>query len=327
MQLSITTANGVVYSDKITTDGTAVNPGTADSSKNNNATTYSVAADGTTYQQVAAEVNAAVAAAVSNVSVGSNVSAAPATSTLATSTQTSSIPNTQGLLALNSLTSAVSQAKANLATNGRTLDSIFKEASQTYGVDYNLLTALAFCESGFDANEKSSAGAMGMMQLMPSTAKSLGITNAYDAYENIMGGAKLLGQFLDKYKDAGVALAAYNAGYGRVDAAGGQIPNIDSVKAYVNKVLNYAQTGVEVPDITYKTDNAEKLATAEKLEKLLAEYSNHSSYNDFVAAFTEELTKEATSSSDPSSVYGSYEKLLSSASRAITSVMKNIKES
>lgn len=119
------------------------------------------------------------------------------------------------------------------------LEDDFKEAAATYGVDVNLLKAVAKAESGFNASATSSAGAMGVMQLMPSTAKSLGISDAYNAHDNIMGGARVLSQNLDRYDgDISLALAGYNAGCGNVDKYGG-IPPFKETQNYVKKVLNY----------------------------------------------------------------------------------------
>ena len=124
------------------------------------------------------------------------------------------------------------------------LESYFKEASEKYNVDINLLKAIAKAESNFNAKAVSSAGAMGVMQLMPATAKSLGVSNAYNAYENIMGGAKLIASNLKKYNgDISLALAAYNAGGGNVDKYGG-IPPFKETQNYVKKVLNYYKNGV-----------------------------------------------------------------------------------
>jgi soluble lytic murein transglycosylase-like protein len=125
------------------------------------------------------------------------------------------------------------------STKTTSLDSYFEEAAETYNVDVKLLKAIAKAESNFDASATSSAGAMGIMQLMPSTAKSLGISDAYDAHDNIMGGAKVISQLLEKYDgDKSLALAAYNAGSGNVDKYGG-IPPFTETQNYVKKVLSY----------------------------------------------------------------------------------------
>lgn len=136
------------------------------------------------------------------------------------------------------VTNAISSGSVSSPEN---LEEYFKEASETYGVDINLLKAIARQESNFNPSATSSAGAMGVMQLMPSTAKGLGVTNAYDAQQNIMGGAKLMAQNLKKYNgDVSLALAAYNAGGGNVDKYGG-IPPFKETQNYVKKVLGYYQ--------------------------------------------------------------------------------------
>lgn len=119
------------------------------------------------------------------------------------------------------------------------LEAYFEEASKTYGVDIKLLKAIAKQESNFNANATSKSGAMGIMQLMPFTAKELGIDDAYDAKSNIMGGAKLIAKLLDKYDgNKTLALAAYNAGSSNVDKYGG-VPPFNETQNYVRKVLSY----------------------------------------------------------------------------------------
>lgn len=138
-------------------------------------------------------------------------------------------------------TTAANATSSGSVSSPENLEEYFKEASETYGVDINLLKAIARQESNFNPSATSSAGAMGVMQLMPSTAKGLGVTNAYDAQENIMGGAKLMAQNLKKYNgDVSLALAAYNAGSGNVDKYGG-IPPFKKTQNYVKKVLGYYQ--------------------------------------------------------------------------------------
>lgn len=131
---------------------------------------------------------------------------------------------------------------------------LFEEAAFTYGVPVNLLTSIARAESGFHTNAVSSAGAVGIMQLMPATAASLGVENSYDPRQNIMGGAKLISQLLSKYNgNTSLALAAYNAGSNNVDQYGG-IPPFSETQTYVRKVLSYL--GVqEEPDLKNTINN------------------------------------------------------------------------
>ena len=111
-------------------------------------------------------------------------------------------------------------------------DEYFNKASTTYNVDKRLLIAVAKTESDFNPKATSGAGAKGIMQLMDSTAKSLGVTNSYDPEQNIMGGAKYLSQLLKIYDgDRNKALAGYNAGTGNVARYGAE-----KYSKYYNKV-------------------------------------------------------------------------------------------
>lgn len=93
------------------------------------------------------------------------------------------------------------------------LASVITEASSKYGVDPNLVAAMAFRESRFDANAVSRRGAQGVMQLMPKTARALGVKDAFDARQNVFGGAKYLKYLMDRFDgDVTLTLAAYNAG-------------------------------------------------------------------------------------------------------------------
>lgn len=99
---------------------------------------------------------------------------------------------------------------------------IISRCADEYNIDEELIRAVIQVESGWKADAVSSKGAGGLMQLMPRTAKMLGVENLFDPEENIEGGVKYLSQLTDKYEgDVEKALAAYNAGPGRVDAAGG----------------------------------------------------------------------------------------------------------
>jgi soluble lytic murein transglycosylase-like protein len=81
----------------------------------------------------------------------------------------------------------------------KTLDSIFQEASRKYNVPVELLKAIGKAESNFNSKAVSRCGAQGVMQLMPATAKSLGVTDSFDAEQNIMGGSKYIAGLLKKY--------------------------------------------------------------------------------------------------------------------------------
>ena len=119
--------------------------------------------------------------------------------------------------------------KNGLNTIKEDMDSIFEEASALYQIPSKLLRAVAKAESGFNPKAVSKAGAMGVMQLMPGTARSLGVSDPYNARQNILGGAKYLKQNLDR-------LAAYNAGPGSVTKYGG-IPPYKETQNYVKKIM------------------------------------------------------------------------------------------
>ena len=110
-------------------------------------------------------------------------------------------------------------------------------AAREAGVDPRLLAALTWAESGFRPDAGSHAGARGLTQLMPGTAAGLGV-DPLDPAQNLRGGARYLRAQLDRFGSVELALAAYNAGPGRVAQAGG-IPRIAETQAYVPRVLGY----------------------------------------------------------------------------------------
>ncbi len=118
-------------------------------------------------------------------------------------------------------------------------DEIIEEASQRYNIPKELIKAVIKAESNFNPFAISPKNAIGLMQLLPSTAKEMGVEDIFDPYQNIMGGTKYLRTLLDKYNNnLFLALASYNAGPGRVDSSGG-IPRIEETKDYIERVIRY----------------------------------------------------------------------------------------
>jgi len=126
--------------------------------------------------------------------------------------------------------------------------SLIQAASAKYGVDSGLIQSVIEVESSFRPDAVSSAGAKGLMQLMDGTARGLGVTNSFDPEQNINGGTRYLSLLLNKYEgNVGVALAAYNAGPGRIDSLGIKTDeqlqaNMESLpketQRYITKVLS-----------------------------------------------------------------------------------------
>jgi soluble lytic murein transglycosylase-like protein len=115
-------------------------------------------------------------------------------------------------------------------------DDLVQAAAGRYGVDPDLVHAVIQAESDYDPSCRSGAGAEGLMQLMPGTARALGVSNPLDPADNISGGVKYLRQQLDRFHDVDLALAAYNAGPGAVTRYDG-IPPYRETQAYVRRVL------------------------------------------------------------------------------------------
>lgn len=127
------------------------------------------------------------------------------------------------------------------------LMSQIDKISQKYGVDSDLVKSVIKQESNFNPNAVSKAGAQGLMQLMPSTASSLGVNNPFDALENVDGGTRYLKKLIDGFHgDVELALSAYNGGIGRMNRLG-----VDS-KDKINRMPSETQRYVEKVMDTYK---------------------------------------------------------------------------
>ena len=165
------------------------------------------------------------------------------------------ISNVQSTNNASNITNSAQKNQANgsfdsvlqSAMDNKGMNQIFDEASAKYGVPENLLRAVAQAESDFNPKAVSSCGAVGVMQLMPDTAKSLGVTDPYNAEQNINGGAKYLSDLLKKYDgDIDKTLAAYNAGPGNVAKYDG-VPPFKETQNYINKIkasMGQASTSV-----------------------------------------------------------------------------------
>lgn len=129
----------------------------------------------------------------------------------------------------------------------RSFDDLIDEQASRQGVRRDLVKAVIQVESGFNPRAVSNKGAVGLMQLMPATARQLGVQNPFDPSENVRGGVAYLRQLLDRYNgDERLALAAYNAGPGAVDSHGQTVPPYRETRDYVSKVKGIAGTASAV---------------------------------------------------------------------------------
>ncbi len=120
----------------------------------------------------------------------------------------------------------------------RDYDRLIASAARRYGIQPALVKAVIAAESNFKPDAVSRVGAQGLMQLMPATARKLGVERPFGVIENIDGGVRYLRQMLDRYGDVSRALAAYNAGPRAVDQNHGILPYSET-QAYVKRVLEY----------------------------------------------------------------------------------------
>lgn len=207
-----------------------------------------------------------------------------------------------------------------------TLDDIFHRASEKYGVSYDFLVAVAKAESDFNPKCVSSAGAKGIMQIMPYEAKELGVDDVFDAEQNIMASAKLLAAHLKKFDgDTTLAAAAYNAGSGRVQQYGG-VPPFTETQNYVKKIAKYMKEGTKVPDKTVtvkpnklsgdvtKGQSSQTPSSATQTTRNSATSSETSAVADAKAATEEEMNQTmvvvGSGASAVTMTYGAYQRYL-----------------
>ncbi|RZJ44932.1 MAG: lytic transglycosylase domain-containing protein [Brevundimonas sp.] len=139
--------------------------------------------------------------------------------------------------AVASIEGDIRPAAARLADLEQPYAAAIARAAERHGLDLKLLHALVLVESAYRPDAISPAGAAGLTQLMPGTAADLGVTDRFDVEENLAGGADYLARQLLRFGDLRLALAAYNAGPGRV-ARLGRIPDIAETQAYVASVID-----------------------------------------------------------------------------------------
>lgn len=128
----------------------------------------------------------------------------------------------------------------NWQDNQRKFDPTIRSVARMYQLPYELLHAVITAESSYDPNAISRAGAVGLMQLMPETAKRYGVSNRKNPKQNIFGGSRYLRDLLKLFNnDMVLALAAYNAGEGTVKRYGNKVPPYKETQNYVRKVIKY----------------------------------------------------------------------------------------
>ncbi len=131
-------------------------------------------------------------------------------------------------------------AYTKFVQNRRQLTPLIRKQARLFKLDPALVLAVIHAESAYDKNAISKAGAVGLMQLMPATAKKFGVSNRHDVRQNVSGGVQYLKYLLKLFEfDIKLTLAAYNAGESAVKKYGNKIPPYPETQAYVKKVISY----------------------------------------------------------------------------------------
>jgi soluble lytic murein transglycosylase-like protein len=141
---------------------------------------------------------------------------------------------------------SVRATRAASSSRSRSYDNLIEQHCRTHSVRPDLVRAVMQVESGFNPMARSPKGAMGLMQLMPATARQYGVADPYNPEENVRGGVAYLRELLDRYDNKEeLALAAYNAGPGAVDKHGQTIPPYRETRDYVARINQMTGTRVE----------------------------------------------------------------------------------
>ena len=169
----------------------------------------------------------------------------------------------------NSVAMSANSQMKGFTTGDFLIDSYIVDSSRRYGIDPLLIYAQMHQESSFKLRATSYKGASGLMQLMPATARRLGVTNIYEPKQNIDGGVKYMRMLLDMFgQDINLALAGYNAGEGAVMKYGIQIPPYNETQEYVRRIsARYASISDGTFASNYRRVNSSQAA---KLEKKVA---------------------------------------------------------
>lgn len=161
---------------------------------------------------------------------------------------------------------ATGSGMKGFTTGDMTIDAFIVDSSRRYNIDPLLIYSQMHQESSFKLRATSNKGASGLMQLMPATARRLGVNNIYDAKQNIEGGIKYMRMLLDMFgQDVNLALAGYNAGEGAVMRYGNQIPPFNETREYVRRI-SARYSSITDPSFS-RTAKRVDTATATKLEQ------------------------------------------------------------
>ena len=144
-------------------------------------------------------------------------------------------------------TTAVRATRYAAAERSRNYEELISEHSRLNGVRPDLVRAVVQVESAFNPNARSPKGAMGLMQLMPATARQYGVTDPYNPSENVRAGVRYLRGLLDRFdNNEALALAAYNAGPGAVDKYGNTVPPYRETRDYVERINKMSARPIEL---------------------------------------------------------------------------------